>query len=84
MEPLMGTVIPFAPGWAPKGWMACDGRLLPIAQYSALFSLLGTQYGGDGIQTFALPKIDNLNTSNSQGSLLVIIAVEGIYPSRAS
>jgi microcystin-dependent protein len=40
-----------------RGWMSCDGRLLPISQYSALFSLLGTQYGGDGRTTFALPDL---------------------------
>ena len=82
MEPLMGMVLPFAPNWVPNGWMACDGRLLPIAQYSALFSLLGTQYGGDGVTNFALPKIDPIKTSNDAQSLIAIIAVQGIYPSR--
>ena len=60
MDPLMGTVIAFAPNWVPKGWMACNGALLPIAQYSALFALLGVQYGGDGITTFALPNLPPL------------------------
>ena len=43
--------------FAPKGWAACNGQLLPINQNQALFSLLGTYYGGDGIRTFALPNL---------------------------
>ena len=43
--------------FAPKGWAACNGQLLPINQNQALFSLLGTTYGGDGIRTFALPNL---------------------------
>jgi len=43
--------------FAPRGWAFCDGQLLPIAQYTALFSLLGTTYGGDGRTTFALPDL---------------------------
>jgi microcystin-dependent protein len=42
-------------GFAPTGWATCDGQLLPISQNTALFSLLGTNYGGNGISTFALP-----------------------------
>jgi microcystin-dependent protein len=46
-------------GWnfAPSGWAACDGQILPISQNTALFSLLGTQFGGDGKSTFALPNL---------------------------
>lgn len=46
-------IFPF--GFAPKGWATCDGQLLPISQNTALFSLLGTTYGGDGKSNFALP-----------------------------
>jgi microcystin-dependent protein len=53
----MGTIILFAGSFAPNGWAFCDGRLLPIQQYSALFSILGTTYGGDGFSTFALPDL---------------------------
>jgi microcystin-dependent protein len=49
-------VFPF--NFAPTGWATCDGQLLPISQNTALFSLLGTTYGGDGKSTFALPNID--------------------------
>src|ERR1700681_3902252 len=43
----------------PKGWAFCNGQLLPISQNTALFSILGTTYGGDGIQTFALPNFQS-------------------------
>ncbi|MCA9649699.1 MAG: phage tail protein [Myxococcales bacterium] len=47
----------FAGNFAPRGWALCDGQLLSIAQNQALFSILGTTYGGDGINTFALPDL---------------------------
>jgi microcystin-dependent protein len=47
----------FTAGFPPKGWAQCDGQLLPISQNTALFSLLGTTYGGDGKSTFALPNL---------------------------
>ena len=56
-EPFLGEIRPFAFGFTPKGWANCDGQLLPIAQNAALFSLLGTMYGGDGRTTFALPDL---------------------------
>lgn len=76
-EPLMGEVIMFAGNFAPRGWAFCDGQLLPISQYSALFSLLGTMYGGDGRTTFALPDLQGDSEVN------YIIAIQGIYPSRS-
>ncbi|UWX59271.1 tail fiber protein [Chryseobacterium oranimense] len=57
MDEYMGIVKLFAGNFAPRGWMFCDGSILSIAQNSALFSLLGTTYGGDGISTFALPNL---------------------------
>jgi microcystin-dependent protein len=57
-EPFLGEIRTFAGNFAPKDWALCDGRLLPIAQYSALFSLLNTTYGGDGRVTFALPNLN--------------------------
>ncbi len=47
----------FAGNFAPAGWMLCEGQLLPISQYDALFTLIGTTYGGDGQTTFALPDL---------------------------
>ena len=54
-EPFLGQIIMFGGNFAPRSWALCDGQLLPIAQNSALFSILGTIYGGDGRTTFALP-----------------------------
>ena len=56
-EPILGEIRLFAGNFAPKGWALCNGQLLPIRQYTALFSLLGTYYGGDGKTTFALPDL---------------------------
>jgi microcystin-dependent protein len=57
MDPILGTITLFAGNFEPKGWAFCNGQLLSIAQNSALFSILGTMYGGDGITTFALPDL---------------------------
>ena len=54
-EPLIGEIKMFAGNFAPRGWAFCDGQILPINQNQALFSILGTMYGGDGRTTFALP-----------------------------
>ncbi len=57
MEAYIGTIMPVAFNFAPRGWTSCQGQLLPISQNQALFSLIGTTYGGDGVQTFALPDL---------------------------
>lgn len=57
MDPFLAQIVMFGGNFAPRGWAFCDGQLLPIAQYQALFSLLGTNYGGDGRTTFALPDL---------------------------
>jgi len=62
-NPFVAEIRIFAGNFAPVGWALCDGQLLPISQNTALFSLLGTFYGGDGKSTFALP--------NMQGSVAV-------------
>ncbi|MCE4537160.1 tail fiber protein [Pelomonas sp. P7] len=56
-EPFLGELKLAAFGFAPRGWAFCNGQLLPIAQNQALFSLLGTNYGGDGRLTFGLPDL---------------------------
>lgn len=56
-EPFIGEISMFGGNFAPRGWALCNGQLLPISQNSALFSLLGTTYGGDGRTTFALPDL---------------------------
>jgi len=57
MDPLMASIQWVAFPFAPAGWATCDGQFLPVDQNNALFDLLGTTYGGDGIDTFALPDL---------------------------
>ncbi|MBB4662971.1 phage tail protein [Conexibacter arvalis] len=56
-DPFVAEIRIFAGNFAPRGWALCAGQLLPISQNTALFSLLGTMYGGDGKSTFALPDL---------------------------
>src|SRR5436190_3965154 len=68
-NPFVGEVRAFPFNFAPKGWTFCDGQLMPISQNTALFSLLGTFYGGDGKSTFALPDLQgNYPISFGQGA----------------
>jgi microcystin-dependent protein len=57
VDPFIGEIRIFAGNFAPRGWAQCNGQLLSISQNTALFSLLGTNYGGDGRTTFALPNL---------------------------
>lgn len=57
LEPFVGEIRIFAGNFPPKNWAFCNGQLMPIIQNTALFSLLGTMYGGDGKTTFALPNL---------------------------
>jgi microcystin-dependent protein len=56
-DPFVGEIHAVPYSFAPRGWALCDGQLMPISQNTALFSLLGTTYGGDGKSTFALPNL---------------------------
>lgn len=64
-DPMIGEVMVVPYNFAPRGWAFCNGQLLPIAQNTALFSILGTMYGGDGRTTFGLP---NLNSRAVMGA----------------
>jgi microcystin-dependent protein len=67
-DPFIGQIGVFSFSFAPKGWASCNGQLLSIAQNQALFSLLGTTYGGDGITTFGLPNLQTRSViSSGQG-----------------
>src|SRR5437588_2259354 len=57
MDPFVAEIRIFPFNFAPKGWAFCDGQILPLSQNTALFSLLGTTYGGDGKSNFALPDL---------------------------
>lgn len=57
MEPFVGQLMLWGGNFAPRGWFACEGQVLSIAQYQALFAILGTTYGGNGTTTFGLPDL---------------------------
>lgn len=58
-QPYVGEIRMFAGSFAPNGWMLCQGQLLPISENDVLFNLIGTTYGGDGQETFALPNLQS-------------------------
>lgn len=64
-NPFLGQIQSFGFTFAPRGWALCNGALMSIAQNSALFSLLGTVYGGDGITTFAVPDLRGRTSMNA-------------------
>ena len=80
MDIFIGQILLLPYQFAPKEFLSCEGQLLQISQNTALFSLLGTQFGGDGRQTFALP---DLKGKEPLPGLRYCIAVNGIYPTRA-
>jgi microcystin-dependent protein len=80
-DPYIGEIQIFAFNFCPKGWATLQGQLLSISQNTALFSLLGTTYGGDGMTTFALPKWGSIATANG-AALTPCISLFGVYPSR--
>lgn len=68
-EPFVGEIQLFGFNFAPQGWASCTGATLAIRQNTALFSLLGTQYGGDGVNTFQLPNfVNRAATQQGQGT----------------
>jgi microcystin-dependent protein len=67
-EPFVGEIRMFGGNFAPRGWMLCNGQTLAISSYTALFSLIGTTYGGNGVQTFQLPDLQGrLPVGQGQG-----------------
>jgi microcystin-dependent protein len=79
MEPFLGQIELLPYGFAPVGWLACEGQLMPINQYTALFSLLGPNFGGDGKTNFALP---DLRDKALTPGTAYYIALQGVYPPR--
>ena len=77
----IGQICLFPWSWAPRGWAKCDGQLLTIQENPALFSLIGTEFGGDGRTNFALPKMTPIK-AESGGDVAFFINLEGVYPSR--
>ena len=81
MEFFIGQICLFPWEWAPRGWAKCDGAIIQIVDNQALFSLLGTTYGGDGRTNFALPDLRGEGTGNDPRAHY-FVNLQGIYPSR--
>jgi microcystin-dependent protein len=81
-QPFLGQIMIFAGNFCPTGWLETNGQLLAISQNTALFSILGTTYGGNGTSTFALPHMQPIYTQ-TRATFTTCIAVEGVYPSRS-
>jgi microcystin-dependent protein len=76
---MLGQIMLFAGNYAPVGWELCAGQLMSIRENTALYSILGKTYGGDGVTNFALPDLrSHVPVSGSN----YIIAVRGAFPSR--
>ena len=94
IEPFIGEICQYPYTYAPKGWAFCHGQTMQIQQYTALFSLLGTTYGGDGRVTFNLPDLRPKDANGNvvqlqvgetyEGKVFIesFIALQGLYPSR--
>ncbi|HKC63969.1 MAG TPA: tail fiber protein [Pyrinomonadaceae bacterium] len=80
MDPFVAEIRIFPFNFAPKGWAFCDGQILPLSQNTALFSLLGTTYGGDGKSTFALPNLQGnapIHAGQGPGLSLYVLGETG-------
>ena len=76
MDELLGTIKLFAGNFTPANYKDCDGSLLPLAENSVLFTILGTNYGGDGQTNFALPDLRSAAPNNTQ----YLICATGAFP----
>ncbi len=76
MNPYLGEIILVTYRYAPAGWSTCAGQVMQIRTHTALYSLIGTTYGGDGISTFQLPTI------TAPLGMKYIIAIQGVFPQR--
>lgn len=83
MDSFLGEIRMFAGGLVPTGWAFCDGSLLPVGAYNALYALLGTRFGGDGVNNFGLPDlrgrtplhVGQNNTGVKNGTETVVLTV---------
>jgi len=74
---IVGEIRLFSFGFVPRGWIECNGQLLPTNQYTALFSVLGTTYGGDGISNFALPNLNGRTAIHPGGDSNISLGNRG-------
>ena len=87
MDEMLAVIKLFAGSYVPVGYLECNGQVLLIMNNQALFSLLGTNYGGDGVKTFQLPDLRPLDASGKKrpwnsDEPRSIMCVQGIYPLR--
>lgn len=77
MEYFLGQIVIFPYGFEPRGFVKCDGRILPLNQNEALFALLGTKFGGNGRTDFVVPKMEDPCEGVSY-----YMCIQGLFPSR--
>ena len=83
MDATIGEIRLFAGDYAPEGWLFCNGQVLEIGMYYALYGIIGANYGGDDENTFALPSMTPLKEADGGATpIQYIIATQGYYPSR--
>jgi microcystin-dependent protein len=82
MDFFTGQICLFPWGWAPRGWAKCDGSIMQIRENEALFTLIGSEFGGDGRTTFALPNLADIRSEQGGGDVGHYICLVGVYPSR--
>jgi microcystin-dependent protein len=80
MNSILGEIRLFSFDFAPEGWMECAGQTLQVTEYSELFSLIGTKYGGSGMTSFCLPNLASIGQASAK--VKYFIAVDGEYPPR--
>jgi microcystin-dependent protein len=76
LAPFIGQILLISMNFAPSGWLPCNGQLLSVTDYEALFMLIGNKFGGDGQKTFALPNLQSV----APGGCMYVIAVQGLLP----
>lgn len=79
-EIFIGSIVLFPYSFTPMGWLACDGSAVSTSEYQTLFALIGTRYGGDGVNNFKLP---DLRGSKPNDNISYFIACEGVFPQRS-
>lgn len=82
MNGYIGTIILFGGNYAPENWLFCDGSLLNIHKYPALFSVIAITYGGDGKLTYALPNLPAVKSIDGKSQSRYIICFNGNFPTR--
>lgn len=84
MDQYLGEIRMFGGSFAPEGWVLCNGQQLPIKGHEALFNLLGTTYGGDGVTAFAVPDLHGrIEQLMPDTCIHFIMSTRGLYPTHS-